>query len=151
METIVDAGVKLVQYGKKIYIEGRRITVEIVAEDYTELNWSPERIAEAYDLTLAQVHTALAYYYAHQEEIDQRIAKLREPIEGPNVIRGADILSGKYKLMMTTAEVAETFGISDRTVREAIEKGWIKARKSGGTWLIRRQDAEQRWSKKKGD
>lgn len=140
----------LVRYGKKIYIEGRRITVEMVAEIYTDLGWSAERIAEEFDLSLGQVHGALSYYFDHKEEIDEQIKEHQKPIEGPNVINGADILSGKVKLMMTTTEVAETYGISDRTVREAIEKGWINARKSGGTWLIRTQDAEKRWGSKKG-
>ena len=32
-------------------------------------------LIEVYELTLAQVHSALAYYFDHKEEIDQSIAK----------------------------------------------------------------------------
>jgi uncharacterized protein (DUF433 family) len=40
-----------------------------------KLGLSPEEIAEEFGhLTLAQVHAALAYYHANQEEIDAAIA-----------------------------------------------------------------------------
>ena len=128
-------------------IEGRRISVNLVAEAYTILNWAPDEISEAYELSLAEVHAALSYYYAHQSEIDKQLEEDQHASdEFPHV---SDVLEGRYKLMMTTAEIAEAYHLSDRTVREAIEKGWIKARKSGSVWLIRRQDAEARWGSKR--
>ena len=61
--------VKIVQAqgesGGKPRIEGRRITVNMVAEAYTILKWSPDEISEGYKLSLAEVHAALSYYYAH--------------------------------------------------------------------------------------
>lgn len=50
--------------------------------------------------------------------------------------------------ILTTSEAAKKFGIEPITVIKNIERGNIPARKSGGTWLIRRSDAEQRWGKK---
>lgn len=47
--------------------------------------------------------------------------------------------------VMTTSEIAAEFGIDNATVRQAILAGYIAARKSGGTWLVRREDATQRW------
>ena len=47
--------------------------------------------------------------------------------------------------IMTTAEVAKEFGIADATVRQAIGHGFIEARQSGSTWLLRRADATKRW------
>ncbi len=35
--------------------------------------FSPEEIAEHYGVTLGQVHAALAYYYLHQNEIDEEV------------------------------------------------------------------------------
>lgn len=49
---------------------------------------------------------------------------------------------------MTVAEVAETYGIQPGTVRRSVQMGWIPARKSGKTVLIRRADAEARWGKR---
>jgi hypothetical protein len=47
--------------------------------------------------------------------------------------------------VMTAAEVSEVYGIDAGTIRVSIHKGYIPARKSGGTWLVARTDAEQRW------
>lgn len=47
--------------------------------------------------------------------------------------------------VMTTAEIAEEFGIADCTVRAAIKRNVIPARQSGSTWLVRREDAVARW------
>lgn len=51
--------------------------------------------------------------------------------------------------IMTPAEIAATWGVKEDTVRDAAQHGWIAARKSGATWLIRRADAEARWGKQK--
>lgn len=54
-------------------------------------------------------------------------------------------LEDELTAVMTTAEAAEAFGISERTVRQSCERGYIPARQSGKTWLVRRRDAEARW------
>lgn len=50
--------------------------------------------------------------------------------------------------VMTAKEIAEHFGISRFTVIDAIRRKQIDARQSGGTWLLRRTDAESRWKRK---
>lgn len=50
--------------------------------------------------------------------------------------------------IMTPAEVSMEYGVRQDTVRDACQNGWITARKSGKTWLMRRVDAEARWAKK---
>lgn len=50
--------------------------------------------------------------------------------------------------IMTAGEAAEEFGLAESTVRQAINREQIVARKSGGTWLILRKHAEARWGKK---
>jgi uncharacterized protein (DUF433 family) len=59
--------------GGKPRIAGHRITVQNVALWYEWLGRSIEEIATEHDLTLAEIHAALAYYYAHQKEIDESI------------------------------------------------------------------------------
>jgi len=49
--------------------------------------------------------------------------------------------------VMTAKEAAETFNISRFTVIDAIRRKVIDARQSGGTWLIRKADAEARWKR----
>jgi hypothetical protein len=40
---------------------------------HDQLGMSPDDIASEYDLSLGDVHAALAYYYTHQSEIDADI------------------------------------------------------------------------------
>lgn len=49
--------------------------------------------------------------------------------------------------VMTPGEAVEVYHLAEATVRQAINRGQIFARKSGGTWLIRRADAEARWKR----
>ena len=51
--------------------------------------------------------------------------------------------------VMTAAEAQQTYRLSESTVRRAISEGYIQARKSGGTWLIMRADAQARWGKRR--
>ena len=59
--------------GGKPRIAGHRITVQNIAVWHERLGKSADEIAVEYDLTLADVHAALAYYFDHQAEIDRSI------------------------------------------------------------------------------
>lgn len=63
--------------GGRPYIADTRITVAEVVLMYMRLGHSLEEIAGKYDLPLASVYAAVAYYYDHQVEIDQSIAEDR--------------------------------------------------------------------------
>ncbi len=54
-------------------IAGHRITVQNVVIWHELLGISADEIATEYDLTLADVYAALAYYYDHRAEIDKSI------------------------------------------------------------------------------
>lgn len=56
-------------------IAGTRITVADVALMYLRMGQSLEEIAGKYQLSLASVHAAMAFYYDHRKEIDQRTAE----------------------------------------------------------------------------
>ena len=59
-------------------IAGRRITVAHIAIWHERLGKCADEIATEYDLTLADVYAALAYYFDHREEIDQSIKEGEE-------------------------------------------------------------------------
>ena len=59
--------------GGKPHIAGRRITVQNIVIWHESLGKSADEISSEYDLTLADVYAALAYYFDHVEEINQRI------------------------------------------------------------------------------
>jgi hypothetical protein len=48
--------------------------------------------------------------------------------------------------VLTLKEVSEIYKVNADMVRVSIHKGYISARKSGGTWLVLRSDAHNRWS-----
>jgi uncharacterized protein (DUF433 family) len=63
--------------GGRPRIRGRRITVQDIAIWHERLGKTADEIASEYDLTLADVHAALAYYFDHREDIDARMVEDR--------------------------------------------------------------------------
>jgi len=62
--------------GGSACIAGTGASVMRVAGWY-KLGWIPEEIARRMDLTLAQVHAAIAYYHTNQAEIEADLAEER--------------------------------------------------------------------------
>lgn len=63
------------------WISGANTKVIEVALDKLAYGWSPEEMhAQHPHLSLAQIHAALSYYYAHQVELDAEIAAQVERI-----------------------------------------------------------------------
>jgi uncharacterized protein (DUF433 family) len=56
--------------GGKPRIAGHRITVQDVVTWHELQGRTADEIAADFDLSLAEVHAALAYYFDHREEID---------------------------------------------------------------------------------
>jgi len=73
-------------------IEGRRVGVHHIAKRVLDGGESPERVAADYDLDIADVHRALAYYYDHAEEMRRIRADRRSAPESRSVVRGPDDL-----------------------------------------------------------
>ena len=61
--------------GGKPRIAGRRITVQNIMVWHERLGMNADEIASEYDLSLADVYAALAYYFDHREEIDRTLAE----------------------------------------------------------------------------
>lgn len=59
--------------GGKPRISGRRITVQNIVIWHERMGKSVDEVAAEYDLTLADVYAALAYYFDHRDEIDKSI------------------------------------------------------------------------------
>jgi uncharacterized protein (DUF433 family) len=72
-----DAGTR----GGKPRIAGTRITVSDVVLMHLRLGQSLEHIAGHYDLPLAALHAAMAYYYDHKADVDDRMEREEEFIE----------------------------------------------------------------------
>lgn len=59
--------------GGKPHIAGHRITVQNIVIWHDRMGMSADEIATDYDLTLADIYAALAYYFDHRTEIDESI------------------------------------------------------------------------------
>ena len=59
--------------GGKARIAGHRITVQHVAVLHDRLGRSADEIAAEFELGLADVHAALAWYFLHREAFDKSI------------------------------------------------------------------------------
>jgi uncharacterized protein (DUF433 family) len=69
-------------HGQKACIAGTRISVQDIYVWHELLGKSPDEIVLEYPfLTLAQVHSALAYFYDHADEIREQVRRGREETE----------------------------------------------------------------------
>jgi uncharacterized protein (DUF433 family) len=75
MEVILDRHIEITPdvRGGKPRLAGTRIAVADIVLMHLRLGQSLEEIAGKYDLPLAAIHAAMAYYYDHRAEIDQSI------------------------------------------------------------------------------
>jgi len=75
------------------HIRGRRVSVRQVYALVEERGEDPETVADRYDLDVADVYHALAYYHDHPREMrdveaerDDAIADFRESIDRPESV-----------------------------------------------------------------
>jgi uncharacterized protein (DUF433 family) len=55
-------------------VKSPRIRVSQIVADYLAHGWSPEEMCRQHPyLSLAEAHTAMAYYFDHQDEIDREL------------------------------------------------------------------------------
>jgi uncharacterized protein (DUF433 family) len=70
MATLVSIGQLISSDADRPYITGTKVSVQQIAV-LTQEGLSPREIATEYpQISLAQVHAALTYYYTNQQEID---------------------------------------------------------------------------------
>jgi uncharacterized protein (DUF433 family) len=66
----------------RAWIEGANTKVIEVAMDVYAHGWSPEEIHMQHPhLSLAQIHAALSYYYAHKGQLDAEIKRGSDEVE----------------------------------------------------------------------
>lgn len=56
----------------RAYIQGTNKKAEMVARMYVGTDYEIEDVMEQYNLTAAEVHATIAYYYDNQQELDAR-------------------------------------------------------------------------------
>lgn len=61
--------------GGRPHVAGTRVTVDDIVMMHVHTGQSLEDIAGSYDLPLAALYAAMAYYFDHQVEVDRKIAE----------------------------------------------------------------------------
>src|SRR5699024_1730773 len=77
--------------GGKPRIDGHRITIQNIAIWHDRLGWTADEIASSYDIDLADVYAALAYYFANLDQVDRSIEENQASAEqlrqqGPSLL-----------------------------------------------------------------
>ncbi|MGO9471771.1 MAG: DUF433 domain-containing protein [Isosphaeraceae bacterium] len=87
MATISYAHIEFNTEGEPI-IAGTRIKVRMIALDVLAHRWDAEEIQRHHpDLTLGQIHSALAYYSDHKEAMDRDIRQRHERVQALRTAR----------------------------------------------------------------
>ena len=78
-------------------IGATRMKVVHVVREMMARGSSPKQLHEAFpDLTLAQIHAALSYYYDHKPELDSQIQRATK--EADAILSGMEETPGRKKL-----------------------------------------------------
>lgn len=67
--------------GGKPRLKGHRIRVQDIAYYSEWCGWNPDQIADSLNLTLAEVHAALVYYFENMDEIREDLQKGNDLVE----------------------------------------------------------------------
>jgi uncharacterized protein (DUF433 family) len=80
------------------WVDGTNTKVIEIVLDKLAYGWSPEEMCLQHPhLTLAHVHSALAYYYDHQAEIDTEIARQVETFDALRAAASNSTITQKLK------------------------------------------------------
>lgn len=81
MAAVANSLIVLDEQGRA-WVEGANTKVIEVAMDVLAYGWSPDEIHFQHPhLSLAQIHAALSYYYAHKPELDKEIKRGAQEVE----------------------------------------------------------------------
>lgn len=73
------------------HVVGRRISVLQIYDTVKGRGVSPESVAETFDLDVADVHHALAFYYDHLDEMEECRDERRQAYESIEVDRPSGV------------------------------------------------------------
>jgi len=82
----------------RAYVSGTRVRVQDIYVDSEVHGMTPDAIAAGYpQLTLSQIHAALAYYFDHLEEIQAEVREDRDLLQEVKARTGPGPLERKIK------------------------------------------------------
>jgi len=86
------------------WIDGKNVKVIEVVLDHLAYGWSADAIHEQHPhLSLAEIHSALAFYYDHTAEFDAQIARQDEEIKALRAVTGESPLQKRLRAQAASA------------------------------------------------
>src|SRR5882757_4580708 len=80
------------------WIDGKNVKVVEVVLDHLAYGWSAEAIHEQQpQLSLAEIHSALAFYYDHTAEFDDQIARQEKELTALRAVTGESPLQHRLR------------------------------------------------------
>jgi uncharacterized protein (DUF433 family) len=80
------------------WIDGKKIKVIEIVLDHLAYGWSAEAIHEQHpQLSLAEIHSALAFYYDHAAEFDAQIARQEKELTALREATGKPSLQDRLR------------------------------------------------------
>ena len=103
-------------------------------------------LRDAWDNAKQMLHDTTLYLDEGSYEIDEdELHRTITVTQGDFEYIRFEIVPVMLDAVMTTAEVTDLYGFAEATVRQAINRGQLQARKSGGTWLVAKADVVAKW------
>jgi len=94
--SVMESGLDLSKYievrlfGERPHVRGRRVTVATIVHNATARGWSVAELAEHFELSEAEVLSALLYYEENRALVDAQEAAFRAEIEKMNWLYDQD-------------------------------------------------------------
>ena len=80
------------------WIDGKNVKVSELVRDHLAYGWSAEAIHEQHPhLSLAEIHSALAFYYDHAAELDAEISQQEAAVKNLRAATGESALQARLK------------------------------------------------------
>jgi uncharacterized protein (DUF433 family) len=99
MTTVAYAHIETDSHGTPV-VAGTRTKVLEIALDRVAHGWAAEEIQRQHQhLSLGQIHSALAYYFDHQEEFDRQIALQLDQVEQNRLQAGPSVAAAKLRAL----------------------------------------------------
>lgn len=110
------------QYGQA-RILGTPVTVHSIVLQHRVDKMTPEEIATVFDVDLADVYTALAYYYDHQAIIDRELALNLASYEAERAQHTSPLDQKIQRLGLALRDVAHYLAQDDHEALSKIRRG----------------------------
>lgn len=105
------------------HIRGTDITVyQIVLQHHVD-QMTPDEIASVFELDVADIYAALAYYYDNKAVIDRELAEHRASYENERVVHGSRLKMKLAAMHLDLRDIAHYLRVEDHAALDQVRRG----------------------------